>query len=94
MPCISQSLDFRTVDEGVPSISGSDSPAPAALGARAAICSTKIAASLRAFLGRFAIPLFAVLAAFAFIALATVRWDDWVGGAAVQSTNDAYIRAD
>jgi membrane fusion protein, multidrug efflux system len=43
---------------------------------------------------RLVIPVFAVLAAFGFIILATVRWDAWVGSAAVQSTNDAYIRAD
>jgi membrane fusion protein (multidrug efflux system) len=35
-----------------------------------------------------------VLAAFAFIALATLRWDEWVGRAAIQTTNDAYIRAE
>jgi membrane fusion protein (multidrug efflux system) len=44
--------------------------------------------------GPLAIPLFAVLAAFGFIVLATLRWDAWVGGAAIQTTNDAYIRAD
>jgi membrane fusion protein, multidrug efflux system len=44
--------------------------------------------------GRFAIPLFAVLAALGFIALATVRWDEWTGSAVIQSTNDAYVRAD
>jgi membrane fusion protein (multidrug efflux system) len=44
--------------------------------------------------GRLAIPLFAVLAAFAFIALATLRWDAWVGNATVQTTNDAYVRAE
>jgi membrane fusion protein, multidrug efflux system len=38
--------------------------------------------------------LFAVLAAFAFIALATLRWDAWVGSATVQTTNDAYVRAE
>jgi membrane fusion protein, multidrug efflux system len=43
---------------------------------------------------RFAIPLFAVLAAFGFIALATLRWDAWVGNATVQTTNDAYVRAE
>jgi membrane fusion protein (multidrug efflux system) len=43
---------------------------------------------------RLAIPLLAVLAAFGFIALATLRWDAWVGSAVIQSTNDAYIRAD
>ena len=44
--------------------------------------------------GRFAIPLFAVLVAFGFIALATLRWDAWVGNAAIQTTNDAYVRAE
>jgi membrane fusion protein, multidrug efflux system len=44
--------------------------------------------------GRFAIPLFAVLAAFGFIALATLRWDAWVGSATIQTTNDAYVRAE
>jgi len=48
----------------------------------------------RGFWGRFTIPLFAVLAAFAFIALATLRWDAWVGSATTQTTNDAYIRAE
>jgi membrane fusion protein (multidrug efflux system) len=43
---------------------------------------------------RLAIPLVAVLAAFGFIALATLRWDAWVGSAVIQSTNDAYIKAD
>jgi len=46
------------------------------------------------FWGRFVIPLFAVLAALGFIALATVRWDEWTGSAATQTTNDAYVRAD
>ena len=45
-------------------------------------------------LARLAIPLFAVLVAFGFIALATLRWDAWVGSAAVQTTNDAYVRAE
>jgi membrane fusion protein, multidrug efflux system len=38
--------------------------------------------------------LLAVLAAFGFIALATLRWDQWVGDARIQTTNDAYVRAD
>ena len=46
------------------------------------------------FWGHFAIPLFAVLVALAFVVLATVRWDAWVGSATIQSTNDAYVRAD
>jgi membrane fusion protein (multidrug efflux system) len=47
-----------------------------------------------AFWGRFAIPLFAVLAALAFIALATVRWNEWTGDAIIQATDDAYVQAD
>ena len=35
-----------------------------------------------------------MLAAFVFIALATLRWDAWVGSAAIQTTNDAYVRAE
>jgi membrane fusion protein (multidrug efflux system) len=45
-------------------------------------------------LARLAIPLFAVLVALAFIALATVRWNEWVGGARIQTTDDAYVRAE
>jgi membrane fusion protein, multidrug efflux system len=44
--------------------------------------------------GRLALPIFAVLAAFGFVALATLRWDAWVGAAAIQTTDDAYVRAD
>ena len=44
--------------------------------------------------GRLAVPLFAVLAALAFIALATLRWDEWTGRATIQTTDDAYVRAD
>jgi membrane fusion protein (multidrug efflux system) len=44
--------------------------------------------------GRLVIPLLAVLAGFGFIVLATLRWDAWVGSAVIQTTNDAYIRAD
>jgi membrane fusion protein, multidrug efflux system len=35
-----------------------------------------------------------VLAAIGFIVLATLRWDAWVGSAAIQITNDAYVKAD
>jgi membrane fusion protein (multidrug efflux system) len=44
--------------------------------------------------GRLALPLFAVIVAFGFIALATLRWDAWVGSAIVQTTDDAYVRAE
>ena len=46
------------------------------------------------FWNHFAIPLFAVLAAFAFIAVATLQWNQWTGNAVIQTTNDAYVRAD
>jgi membrane fusion protein (multidrug efflux system) len=36
----------------------------------------------------------AVIVALAFVALATLRFDEWVGNATVQTTNDAYVRAD
>ncbi|UFS89978.1 HlyD family secretion protein [Bradyrhizobium daqingense] len=43
---------------------------------------------------RLAIPLFAVIVALGFVALATLRFDEWVGNAAIQTTNDAYVRAE
>jgi membrane fusion protein (multidrug efflux system) len=36
----------------------------------------------------------AVVVALAFVALATLRFDEWVGNAAIQTTNDAYVRSD
>jgi membrane fusion protein (multidrug efflux system) len=45
-------------------------------------------------LARLAIPLFAVIVALAFVAVATLRWDAWVGSRAIQTTDDAYVRAD
>jgi membrane fusion protein (multidrug efflux system) len=48
----------------------------------------------RSTLARLAIPLFAVLVALAFIALATLGWDAWVGHATIQTTNDAYVQID
>lgn len=43
---------------------------------------------------RLAIPLFAVIVALGFVALATLRFDEWVGDAVIQTTNDAYVRAE
>src|SRR6266481_4378529 len=54
----------------------------------------KPASGARSSWGRLALPLVAVLAAFGFVALATLRWDAWVGGAVIQTTNDAYVRAE
>jgi membrane fusion protein (multidrug efflux system) len=81
------------------------SPAPSAgqTGSTASASSAAAATStplpqppqgLRGTFRRLAIPLFAVLAAIGFIVLATLRWDAWVGSAAIQTTNDAYIRAE
>jgi membrane fusion protein (multidrug efflux system) len=69
-------------------------PAPAAPNQIAAPARVPPAKSATGFWGRFVIPLFAVLAALGFIALATVRWDEWTASATIQSTNDAYVRAD
>ena len=60
----------------------------------AAVAAARAAALQRGAWNRFAIPLFAVLVAFVFIAVATLRWDAWVGGATIQTTNDAYVRAE
>jgi membrane fusion protein (multidrug efflux system) len=60
----------------------------------AAVAAARAAALQRGAWSRFAIPLFAVLLAFLFIALATLRWDAWVGNAVTQTTNDAYVRAE
>ncbi|UPT96788.1 HlyD family secretion protein [Bradyrhizobium barranii subsp. apii] len=71
--------------------SPSPSPPPAAAPAPPPKPTQRPASSLW---GRLAIPLFAVIVALAFVALATLRFDEWVGNAVVQTTNDAYVRAD
>ncbi|WP_426438220.1 HlyD family secretion protein [Bradyrhizobium genosp. P] len=72
-----------------------NSPPPASQAAVAPpVAPAKPQPAAGGFWSRFAIPLFAVLAALAFIVLATVRWDAWVGGATIQSTDDAYVRAE
>lgn len=43
---------------------------------------------------RLVIPVACIIAAATFVVLATLRWDEWVSSAAIQSTNDAYVRAD
>ena len=60
----------------------------------AAVSAARAAAIQRSPWGRLVLPLFAILVAFIFIALATLRWDAWVGNAATQTTNDAYVRAE
>ncbi|MFK4652649.1 membrane fusion protein (multidrug efflux system) [Bradyrhizobium japonicum] len=77
--------------EQISSPSPSPSPPPAAAPAPPPKPTQRPASSLW---GRLAIPLFAVIVALAFVALATLRFDEWVGNAVVQTTNDAYVRAD
>ena len=66
-------------------------PAVAATPAPSAKPTQRPAASLWS---RFALPLFAVIVALGFVALATLRFDEWVGNAVIQTTNDAYVRAE
>src|SRR5258705_2781253 len=68
----------------------SSPPAPAAANAP----TSRLSSALRDSWRRLALPLFAVLAAFGFIGLATLRGDAWVGSAVVQTTNEAYVRAE
>jgi membrane fusion protein, multidrug efflux system len=72
---------------------GQTGSTPAAPAAPAAAPTSPPPAS-RGTLGRLALPLFAVLVALGFVALATLRWDEWVGAARIQTTNDAYIKAE
>jgi membrane fusion protein (multidrug efflux system) len=51
-------------------------------------------ASAQSALTRLTIPVFAVVVAMGFVVFATLKWDTWVGSAVIQTTNDAYIRAD
>ncbi|WP_339029315.1 HlyD family secretion protein [Bradyrhizobium symbiodeficiens] len=66
-------------------------PAVAATPAPSSKPTQRSAASLWS---RFALPLFAVIVALGFVALATLRFDEWVGNAVIQTTNDAYVRAE
>jgi membrane fusion protein (multidrug efflux system) len=43
---------------------------------------------------RLAIPALCVIAAAIFVVVATVQWDQWISGARIQTTNDAYVRAE
>ncbi|MCP1911376.1 MULTISPECIES: HlyD family secretion protein [Bradyrhizobium] len=70
-----------------------DGPSPASQTATAA-APAKAQPSASGFWSRFAIPLFVVLVALVFVAVATSRWDAWVGSATIQTTNDAYVRAE
>jgi membrane fusion protein (multidrug efflux system) len=44
-------------------------------------------------LRRVALPVLALAVAVGFVVVAALRWDIWIGNRAVQSTDDAYIRA-
>ncbi|MGY8709873.1 HlyD family secretion protein [Bradyrhizobium sp. 18BD] len=67
------------------------SPPPAAVPAPSPKPAQPPASSLWS---RLAIPFFAVIVALGFVALATLRFDEWVGSAVVQTTNDAYVRSE
>lgn len=72
-----------------------DGPSPASQTAPAAAAApAKPQSAASGFWSRFAIPLFAVLIALVFVAVATSHWDTWVGSATIQTTNDAYVRAE
>jgi membrane fusion protein, multidrug efflux system len=43
---------------------------------------------------RLAIPVVAIALATGFVALATLRWDSWMARLSLQTTNDAYVRAE
>jgi membrane fusion protein (multidrug efflux system) len=88
--CEGDSLSQQDQTGPAPQAPASTGPSQTA----AAVAAARAAALQRGAWSRFAIPLFAVLVAFIFIALATLRWDAWVGGATTQTTNDAYIRAE
>ncbi|MGD9838827.1 MAG: HlyD family secretion protein [Afipia sp.] len=50
--------------------------------------------SASATLRRLAIPLACIAAAALFVAVATISWDEWISSARIQTTNDAYVRAE
>lgn len=56
--------------------------------------STHATATVPSTFRSLAIPLIATLAAVAFAVLATTQWDRWTGQAAVQATDNAYVRAE
>ncbi|WP_246799457.1 HlyD family secretion protein [Bradyrhizobium sp. CCBAU 51753] len=71
-----------------------NSPPPAGAAASAPSAPATPQAAPSSIFGRVAIPLFAVIVALGFVAVATTRWDAWVGSATIQTTNDAYVRAE
>jgi membrane fusion protein (multidrug efflux system) len=81
-------------DQVSPAPPAQSGPPPAPPAAAAAANAPAPPSGSRSSWQRLAIPLFAVLAAFGFIALATLRWDAWVGSAVIQTTDDAYVKAE
>ncbi|MGJ5198307.1 HlyD family secretion protein [Bradyrhizobium sp. HKCCYLRH1030] len=72
----------------------SETPSNVDAAARAASTPAPSSAAAPGLWARLGVPLLAVIAALAFVALATTRWNAWTGNATSQSTNDAYVRAD
>ena len=81
-------------DQISPAASGQTGSTPSAPAAPAAAAPTSPPSASRGSLARLALPLLAVLVALGFVARATLRWDEWVGAARIQTTNDAYIKAE
>jgi membrane fusion protein (multidrug efflux system) len=80
-------------DQSIPAAPPKPTTTPAAVPPLSGL-RTAAPISVRHALARLAIPLVAVIAALAFVAVATLRWDAWVGRAVIQTTDDAYVRAD
>lgn len=74
-------MDQTETNSMPPGPSGSAGPTP----------DTPSAASA---LRRLVIPIACVIAAAAFVVLATLSWDEWISGTTIQTTNDAYVRAE
>jgi membrane fusion protein, multidrug efflux system len=89
--CFDVGRVFVSQQEGI-------APSPVAQAASSSSASPAVIAPAppapRGSAARLAIPVFATLVALAFVALATLRWDAWIGGATIQTTDDAYVRAD
>jgi membrane fusion protein (multidrug efflux system) len=75
-------------------VSQQDQTAPAGSSQPASVSVPAKSLPAYGFWGRFTIPLIAVLAALGFIVVATTYWNEWTGDARIQTTDDAYVRAD
>ncbi len=77
----------------LPAQSAEVQPPPSERTSHPAVEQTKAPTSWGA-LGRFGIPLFALAIVLGFVTIAITRWDRWTGQAAVQETDNAYVRTE